>query len=150
MFYREFADIVTPTLAETNFTFINYETIKDHGKAGYWVQKRAQHLIQSNPGLYTDAEAVYSILRDALINGKDLPARDLAMLSREMREMAAILRSRDAMLSGSSDDDGRVTRDDLMTEIEAAVMGDKTAVMKLAKTAFQTPREDIGDNSRAS
>ena len=143
MFYREFADLVTPTLAETNYTFINYETIKTRGKAGYWMKRRAQHLVESNPGLYSDTESTYAILRDMLFDPDEkLAPRDAALLSREMRELADILRSRDAMLSGSNDDDGRVTRDDVMTEIDAAVTADKTGLMKLSKEAF-------GDNSRS-
>ena len=147
MFYREFADLVTPTLVETNYTFINYETIKARGKAGYWVQRRAQHLVESNPGLYADDEVVYGLIMDALLE-KDLTPRDIAQLSRERRELASVLRSRDAILSGSNDDDGRVTRDDVMTEIEAAVTADETGLMKLAKGAFEGPdKEAFGDNA---
>ena len=134
MFYREFADLVTPTLVETNYTFINYETIKTQGKARYWMKRRAQHLVESNPGLYSDTESTYSILRDMLFDPDELlPPRDAALLSREMRELASILRSRDAMLSGSEDDGGRMTRDDVMTEIDATVTASKDDLMRLAK-----------------
>lgn len=110
---RQLAEM-TPGLAETNHTFINYQLLKDESKARGWIAKRAKFLIEKFPSLYTDAENIYYILRDKLVDGHaTLSGSELTQLSREMREYMSVLRDREAVFEDGVDEE-RVTRDDFV------------------------------------
>jgi hypothetical protein len=143
MRYRQFADEVTPTLAETNYTHIEYNRVKDYAKAHHWLAQRDKYLIEQSPGLFTDAEVLYELVRDKLVEGRDtLTPTEFAQLSRTMLDLMRVLRDKELITeSREDDDDGRVTRDELLMEIEDLVKVDPKAIMKLAQGSME-PKEE--------
>lgn len=141
MSYRVFSDQWTEKLKETSFTWIEYNKLRDYGKGRHWIQKRAQFLIENSPGLYQDTEAIYSLLRDKIVYGDNMTAAEMASLSREIRELAVVLRSKDAIVGGRPDEGGGLTRDEVLTELEKIVRESSSALIDLA-IGKASPGED--------
>lgn len=133
---RKFADEICRTRPETNHQSLNYDMLKDHAKAGLWREKRARYLIETQPGLYTDAEVIYEMLREEVIESfHGMTPTERSSMSREIREWFSILQSRAALSMGDTEDN-HVTRDEILEYVEKTFELDRDAIARKATQHF--------------
>jgi hypothetical protein len=125
--------------------------LKDHAKSHLWTEKRARHLIETQPGLYTDAEVIYEMLREALIDGfYGMTSTERSAMSREIREWFSILQSRAALTTGEVEDT-RVTRDEILEHVGKSFEIDPDAVARLITHRFSEVKDgDVHNDNGTS
>lgn len=145
--YRDFADKYTERLAITNYTHINYNDIKDHGKAHHWMEKRARFQMESNPTLYTDMEVMYGLIKESLVSDADVVGED-KMTVGERRHMLAEMRAYAEMLMATRQDpiiagaeQQKITRDDVLSLAEDCILIDMKDILLHAQVVHleETP-----------
>lgn len=140
--YRAFAEDITPKLAATNYEAVGYEMIRDRGKSHGWMQKRARYLMGQNPGIYEDADVMYGIIKNRIIESENNPAvsiPDFANLLREFRAYGEILRAAEPAAVDSFEG---ITRDQVISMMDDLVSQDSAVIIERALESMheETPK----------
>lgn len=131
MYYAQFATEVTGTLACTNWTTISYEQIRQWGKEGRWMSKRAKFLSEKFPGLFEDARRQYHIAMQRYYEDADVMSpTELNQLSNTIGKLRDTLMNRSP--NEESVDRGWITRDQLVEIVKEEYRANKDHLIATA------------------
>ena len=146
MTLRDFADNVTVSLPETNYTALHYEVIKDRAKQNFWLRHRAQYLLKQNPGLLQDTRVFYGIIKTRIVDEADtLSILDLNRLIASVGNLQEILRAHEVASASSTTSEERLTRDDIIAIMREEVEVNPRRLFELACDQMHEENPSIED-----